>query len=166
MSLWGDRTKRHNRFWNYVFHFAAAAGLNPELEKPRLLQSRPSEGPLPEDGIRPAAPDARRSADVYLPRWHRGLPRALDYAVTSALRDIPAAINTASSTVVKYEDFKRDHLFTERFCTEQGFAFAPIVVEARGVFGGRLLLKSLWNIPKLNLFSAASPKMSYRHNVF
>ena len=33
---------------------------------------------------------------------------------------------------MKYEDFKRNHLSTERLCMEDGFAFAPMVVEACG----------------------------------
>ena len=36
----GDRTKRHNLLRNQVYHFAASAGLNPELEKPGLLRTR------------------------------------------------------------------------------------------------------------------------------
>ena len=144
----GDRTKRHNLLRNSVFHFAAAAGLNPEPEKPGLLQPRPLEGPLPEDGVRPAAPDARRPADVYLPRWRRGTPLALDFAVTSGLRDIPAAIIDASSAVTKYEDFKRNHLSTERLCMEDGFAFAPMVVEACGGSLGPSATKIFFEVAK------------------
>ena len=153
----GDRTKRHNLLRNFVFHFAAAAGLNPELEKPGLLQPRPLEGPLPEDGIRPAAPDARRPADVYLPRWRCGTPLALDFAVTSGLRDIPASISDAASTVIKYEDFKRNHLSTERLCMEDGFAFAPIVAEACGGSWGPSATKILIELAKTkSLFSGES----------
>ena len=44
----GDRTKRHNCLRNETYHFAASAGLNPELEKPgRLPQGKPTFGDLP-----------------------------------------------------------------------------------------------------------------------
>ena len=36
----GDRTKRHNLIRNEVFHFCNSSGLNPELERPGLLQPR------------------------------------------------------------------------------------------------------------------------------
>ena len=78
--------KRHNLIRNEVFYFCAGAGLNPELERPGLLQPRPLLGALAEDGSR-GDPHSRRPADVYLPRWRQGVPAALDFAVTSGLRD-------------------------------------------------------------------------------
>ena len=75
-----------------------------------------------------AAPDGRRFADVYLPRWRRGAPLPLDFAVTSGLRDIPAAISDVSSAVMKHEDFTRNQVFVERLCMEDGFAFAPMAL--------------------------------------
>ena len=115
-----------------MFHFAAASGLNPELEKPGLLQPRPLVGPLPEDGVRRDRPESRRPADIFLPRWRQGTPLALDFAVTSGLRDIPAAVRDASAATTSYEDFKRNHLSTQRLCQEDGFVFAPVVAEACG----------------------------------
>ena len=110
----GDRTRRHNFLRNVVFHYAASSGLAPELEKPGLLQPRPFTGPVAEDGSKPTDPEARRPADVYLPRWRRGTPLALDFAVTSGLRNIPASIQDPAIAVTSYEDFKRNHLDTER----------------------------------------------------
>jgi len=89
-------------------------------------------GSVPEDGKKPGNPEARRPADVFLPRWRRGTPLALDFAVTSGLRDIPGSIRDASSAVTSYEGFKRSHLNTERLCSEDGFGFCPMVVEAVG----------------------------------
>ena len=137
----GDRTKRHNLLRNRVYHFASSAGLNPELEKAGLLQPRPLIGASPEEGIRQANPDARRPADVYLPRWRRGTAVALDFAVTSGLSNIRAMLNGASSAVTTYKDFKRSHLDTERLCQEEGFAFIPIVAEACGGCWGTSALK-------------------------
>ena len=39
-SCGGDRTKRHNLIRNEVFYFSNSAGLNPELERPGILQPR------------------------------------------------------------------------------------------------------------------------------
>jgi len=117
---------------NYVFHYARSAGLNPELEKPGLLQPRPALGSLAEDGSKPSNPEARRPADVFLPRWRRGTPIALDFAVTSGLRDVQACIREPQSALTTYEDFKRGHLDTERLCAEDGYAFCPMIMEAVG----------------------------------
>ena len=46
----GDRTKRHNLLRNEVFYFCKSAGLNPELERPGLLQPRPLAGAVQENG--------------------------------------------------------------------------------------------------------------------
>ncbi len=117
---------------NYVFCYARAAGLHPEMEKPGLLQPRPYVGGVTEDGSRPSNPEARRPADVYIPRWRRGMPMALDFACTSGLRDIQACIRDPTSPVTSYEGFKRSHLDTERLCREDGLDFCPMVVEAAG----------------------------------
>ena len=37
---------------------------------------------------------------------------------------------------MKYEDFKRNHLSTERLCADLGFAFAPMMIETCGGFWG------------------------------
>eukprot|EP00973_Karenia_brevis_P048578 6744426-Karenia_brevis.AAC.1 len=64
---------------NAVFNWCHSGGLCPELEKPGLLQARPFQGALPEDGIKIGG-DARRPADVYVPRWRQGMPAAFDFA--------------------------------------------------------------------------------------
>ena len=130
----GDRTKRHNLVRNSCYHECAAAGLSPEYEKPGLLRPRPAQGALPEDGVRRDNPEARRPADVYLPRWRRGVPVALDFAVTSGLRAsaVTAAAHDASSTTRAYEDFKTSYLDTQTICINEGFNFIPMVMEAVG----------------------------------
>ena len=133
----GDRTRRHNHLRNYTYHYAASAGLHPELERPGLLQPRPFMGCSTENGTNPLDPSARRPADVYLPRWRRGLPLAMDFAVTSGhrqdLRNLTEDVATAATT--SYEDHKRNHLDTAALCAAEGIAFAPMVVEANGHWG-------------------------------
>ena len=118
-ELEGDRTRRHNR----IGAFADAAGLNPELEKPGLLQPSPEQ------------PDAnrRRPADIFIPSW----PAALDVAITSPQRldAPPGAATTAGAAAEAYERHKRAYLNTADDCTAQGFQFRPIVGEPTGGWG-------------------------------
>ena len=133
-SCGGDRTKRHNLLRNEVFHQCNSAGLNPELEKPGLLQPRPLFGASQENGVQRDPQALRRPADVYLPRWRRGKPAALDLAVTSGLkRDmVERSAETGSAAVTTYEDFKRNYLATEATCQENGLNFIPLICEADG----------------------------------
>ena len=85
----GDRTKRHNQMRDACVRMAWSAGWRPEPEKPGLL--RPRSFPVNQgtedhgrgDGL---GPEARRPADVFIPRWDLGGSAALDFAVTSGLR--------------------------------------------------------------------------------
>ena len=133
-SCGGDRTKRHNLIRNEVFHLCYSAGLNPELERPGLLRPRPLFGSAYESGeVRDPNVD-RRPADVYLPSWRRGIPAALDIAVTSGLRRdvVESSARDGSSAVSNYETFKRSYLDTENNCREEGIKFIPLVCEANG----------------------------------
>ena len=85
-SCGGDQTKYHNLIRNKVFYLCNSAGLNPELERPGLLQPRPLAGSAQETGAARDPNENRRPADVYLPKWRRGAPAAMDIAVTSGLR--------------------------------------------------------------------------------
>ena len=146
----GDRTKRHNLLRNTVYHFCTGASLTPELEKPGLLRPRPFQGPLPEDGIRRDSPEARRPADVFLPRWRRGVPMALDFAVTSGLRrsNLAASLQDGSAAVKSYEDYKNTHLDTRATCITEGFNFTPMVVEAVGGGWGPSATKVFYELAK------------------
>ena len=69
-----------------------------------------------------------------MPRWRRGAPAALDFAVTSGLRrDVleRSAVDGTSATA-DYEDYKRSYLDTEVKCRENGITFNPMVCEADG----------------------------------
>ena len=81
----GDRTRRHNLLRNEVYFFCNSLGLNPEMERPGLLQSGPHGGGLQENGGMQDSNENRRPADVYIPKWRRGIPAALDFAVTNGL---------------------------------------------------------------------------------
>ena len=85
-------------------------------------------------GIVEVDPSGRRPADVYLPRWKRGTPAALDFAVSSGLRAevLAASAHDASAAPSAYEDHKRSYLNTEESCHTDGITFLPIVAEALG----------------------------------
>ena len=134
-SCGGDRTKRHNLLRNEIFFFCSSSGLNPELERPGLLlQQRPHVGIYCEDGSSTDNDNRRRPADIYLPRWRRGIPAALDFAVTSGLRSdlVKKSAVDGSTATVEYEAFKRTHLNTEALCRDEGVNFIPMVCEADG----------------------------------
>ena len=154
----GDRTKRHNHLRNRVFLFSTTAGLNPELEKPGLLQPRPQISGASESGAASNDPSGRRHADVYVPRWRPGLPMAMDFAVTSGIRQgsAHASIQDPSFAVTAYEDRKRNHLDTARLCSEEGLLFTPWWLRLMGASGAQLLKECSPSLPKLNLFSLAS----------
>ena len=133
-SCGGDRTKRHNLIRNEVFHFCASSGLNPELERPGILQSRPLAGARQENGAPRGQDENRRPADVYLPKWRRGTPAALDFAITSGLRRdmVNHSAEDGSKATKLYENFKRSHLDTEELCRDNGVTFIPVICEADG----------------------------------
>ena len=133
-SCGGDRTKRHNLLRNEIFHQCNSAGLNPELERQGLLQPRPLSGVTQESGANRDPNELRRPADVYLPRWRRGIPAALDLAITSGLRSdiVNRSAADGSAAVLAYEDFKRSYLDTETICQDNGIKFIPIICEADG----------------------------------
>ena len=84
---------------------------------------------------------------------------ALDFAVTSGMRDIPASIRDAASATQCYEDFKRAHLDTKAACTYEGFGFTPMVVEAVGGGWALLLRRSYLSLTKKNPSGPASQRI-------
>ena len=130
----GDRTKRHNLIRNEVFYVCISTGLNPELERPGLLQPRPLVGAAQENGVARNNNRNRRPADLYIPRWRRGIPAALDFAVTSGLRSdqVNRSAEDGSASTIAYENFKRQYQETEATCRAEGINFIPIICEADG----------------------------------
>ena len=99
----GDRTVRHNTVRDILYDEAVTGALNPHREKAGLLPSRPSEDGLTSVG------EARRPADIWLPRGMQGGPKALDFAVTSGMQadTYRSVIDNPSSVFDHYENFKR-----------------------------------------------------------
>jgi len=124
---WGDKTRRHNAARNRAGVFATAAGLNPTLEQPGLLQPSPGQ---PNAG-------QRRPADVFLPSWNDGTPAALDFGITSPHRlDAPRDANAAAgAAATAYEAHKRAYLDTAADCMAQGISFIPMIGEPTGGWG-------------------------------
>ena len=67
-----------------MIYCCRSSSLSPESEKTGLLQPRPLQGALPENGLPPRT-SARRHADVFIPLLPSGPLVALDFAVTSGL---------------------------------------------------------------------------------
>ena len=102
----------------------------PELERPGLLQPRPSVGARQENGAELDSQSRRRPADVYVPRWRRGTPAAFDLAVTSGLRPdmVSRSARDGAAATLAYEDFKREYMDTENLCHAEGITFIPPVI--------------------------------------
>ena len=133
-----------------VVHAAEAARLHPELEKPGLLRPRPLCGATYESGGQVGEndgnADARRPADVYVPRWRLGPPAAWDFAVTSGLRlDLPPdVVGNTTSVTARYEGYKCSHNDTQADCQAQGISFIPMIVEAVGGGWGKMA-RCVWS---------------------
>ena len=160
----GDRTKRHNLLRNQAHHHCLAVGLSSELERPGLLQPRPLIGGLAEDGFQPDGPhqEARRPADVYVPRWRRGMSACLDFAVTSGLRPdlVRESAREPTSATLRYEGFKCDHLETARLCRAEGMQFIPMVVEACGGGWGAEAAKTWTELAKQSALASGELRSS------
>jgi hypothetical protein len=63
----------------------------------------------------------------------------------------------ASSCLTSYEDFKRSHLDTERLCSEAGFRFNPMVVEAVGGAWGPASVKVFSELAKSKSMITGEP---------
>ena len=138
----GDRTKRHNLVRNVGVRLATSAGWRPEPEKPGLLRPRPGQGNRSEDGSESRegnqGPEARRPADIFVPRWDLGGSAALDFAVTSGLRTdhLEQTAANGMTCLTIYENKKNTYLDTAAHCSSEGINFIPMVVEAHsGAWG-------------------------------
>ena len=63
----------------------------------------------------------------------------------------------ASSCLAAYEGFKRSHLDTDRLCSEAGFGFNPMVVEAVGGAWGPAAVKVLNELAKSKSMISGEP---------
>ena len=89
------------------------------------------------DGLRP---EARRPADVFIPRWDLDGSAALDFAVTSGLRTNQLEQTAADglSSLTSYEAIKDSFKDTAAHCASEGITFIPMVAEAHsGAWGPR-----------------------------
>jgi hypothetical protein len=124
----GDRTVRHHAIRNVCYEEASDGGARPEREKAGLLPARPGSDGLPaSDGL-----STRRPADVWLPKGASGKGEALDFAVTSGMRSdlVRQVVGLPESVFQQYEQTKREYKQTHRLCSDAGFLFVPMVVEA------------------------------------
>ena len=107
-----------------------------------MLRPRPAQGSRSEDGSDEKesgrGAEARRPADIYVPRWDLGGAAALDFAVTSGLRTdlLEQTATDGSSCLKSYESIKKSFLDTATHCASEGISFIPMVVEAHsGAWG-------------------------------
>ena len=103
-----------------------------------------------EDGVRPVDNDdrldARRPADVYIPRWRSGPPAAWDFAITSGLRDdaLLSSVTDRQAVLTNYEDFKENFKSTSTQCQQSGLLFIPMIMEASGGGWGKTA-RGVWS---------------------
>ena len=131
----GDRTKRHNLLRDACVRLTWSAGWRPEPEKEGLLQARSFPASQGGDGQKS---EARRPADIFLPRWDLGGSAALDFAVTSGLRtsQLEQTVADGFSSLTSYESIKNDYKGTAAHCASEGITFVPMVTEAHsGAWG-------------------------------
>ena len=133
------------------------------------MRARPDLCGAPEDGSRALDNnEARRPADVYLPRYRRGAPACLDFAVTSGLRrDVLAATlrdNNAPSR--QYEDWKCSYLDTKTSCEAEGMSFIPMVMEACGGSWGPEAHKVWTEIAKTTAQATGEPESTVAARIF
>ena len=71
---------------------------------------------------------------MYLPRWRGGPPCALDFAVTSGMREdmLVGSAQDNETALTAYEDHKLSFKDTHAQCRDSGFTFIPMVMEAVG----------------------------------
>ena len=82
---------------------------------------------------------------MYVPRWDLGGSAALDFAVTSGLRNdlLEQTAADGSSCLTQYENFRNTYLDTAKQCREEGIDFVLMVMEAHSGAWGRSASKVL-----------------------
>ena len=122
----GDRTVRHNAVRDQVYDELHKGGVAAEREKAGLLPGRPQG-----DGLLSSA-QARRPADIWVAGRDARQPQAVDFAVTSGLRDtqLGTGQGDVASVFEEYEMYKRGYKGTDTQCQQQGLTFTPFIIEA------------------------------------
>ena len=117
----GDAVKVHNALRDQVHSFAHDAGFHAEKEESGLLPDDPR----------------RRPGDIHFPTWTLGPPLALDFAVTSPLRqsEVQGAAARQLSAATSYEGKKLADRDTGARCEQFGLRLVPMVVESFGGWG-------------------------------
>ena len=89
-----------------------------------------------ESGLLPGDP-RRRPGDLFFPLWPRGLPLAMDFAVTSPQQqlEVQAASETQLCAATLYDARKLADRDTASECRRHGCHLAPMVVESYGGWG-------------------------------
>ena len=130
----GDRTARHKILRDLVYTDCKEVAFRPERKKAGLEPSRPSE-----DGLAVGNSNARRPADIWLPRGLDGRGEALDFACSSALRSDSVALAATDPSAIfqEYEKLEREFKDTDRLCSEAGFTCTPMVCESHSGHGVR-----------------------------
>ena len=117
----GDAVRCHNSLRDRVCAFARTAGMRPEKEESGLLPGDPR----------------RRPGDLFFASWPRGLPLAMDFAVSSPQQqsEVQAASVTQLCAATSYEARKLSDRDTASQCRRHGCHLAPMVVESYGGWG-------------------------------
>ena len=123
----GDISCRHNLVRDIIFHYCLKGRLNPELEKPGLLE---------DESI---FINLRRPADVFAEMGRAtgsdGLERtALDIKIINALGQghIDDTANSGLAAAAAYRDHQLQHLSTADLCRERGIVYEPLVFTTQG----------------------------------
>ena len=124
---------------------ARAAGRRVEREKAGLPPPRPDD-----ERVKDRLNNGRRPADIWLASWGAAGAAAVDFAVTSGLRDdlVNEARQDPAAVWGCYEDLKRSYKDTAAECQRQGLTFLPFVVEAHGGGFGPMARRVVAHIAK------------------
>ena len=114
-SAGGDRNNRHNYIRNKVYGLCEAAKLRPELEKQYII---------PNSNIRPA--------DIYVPNLQCGQQTALDFAITSGLKNDVVVHSTKNNKFAteEYSNLKWNLNNIGKLCQNNDIKYIPMIVEA------------------------------------
>jgi hypothetical protein len=111
----GDRIWRHDAVRDALFVAAQSAALAPLREVPSLIPGTQS-----------------RPADIFLPRWTRGLPAALDVTIVSPLQSSLLRGAAMTSGFAAAHATERKRVKHEALCSREGISFFAVAAETTG----------------------------------